>query len=307
MRALIAIPIVLLGSIAVAAQPAQRPIPLTTQDVPRSVLAEIGAMLEEPGEAQTKGVGIPFIFPQDAAQTSPSEPKYLYGVDLSHHNFGRDVNYDLPNIGQRGVSFIYLKASQGERFFDRTFKTNWKSIKILKGGYHFLTADGDPVAQANNFIQMLSSAGYKPRSDLLPVLDIEWDCTAVVNSKCLHDKWSDLPADEIIKKASAASERIKSTTGVTPVFYSNYHWLQSVKIANSDFVKKSKWWLNDFTKKAREDGKPTSPNGVTPLVWQFTENGKLIPSCNPTSLKSVCADTNRVSLSIEDFKAAMTR
>src|SRR5262249_31946451 len=153
----------------VAAEPARKMIPLTTQDVPRSVLAEFGAVLEEPEEAATKGVGVPFIFPDDA-RADPARPDVIFGVDLSHHNFGRGINYDLPNIGKQGVSFVYLKASQGEAFFDRTFQTNWKSVVVLKGGYHFLTAVGDPVVQADNFLQMLSSVGYKPGSDLLPVI-----------------------------------------------------------------------------------------------------------------------------------------
>lgn len=288
-----------------SAESSKKQIPLTTQDVPRSVLAELGAQLLDPGEVGTKGVGVPFIFPNDAKQDGAEKPPIIYGIDLSHHNFPKGTNYDLPNLDKKLVAFVYLKASQGDTYFDPFFKKNWGQIRVLKGGYHFLSARVDPVAQADNFISQLSAVGYKAGRDLPPVLDLEWDCSAVVNSKCVHDYWSDLSRDEIIQRITAASGRLKAKLGVEPLYYSNSYWISSVKIGSTEFAKSAKWWLNDFTKKSQQAGKPQAPADVSPLLWQFTENGKLVPSCNPLSLKSLCADTNRVMLSLDSFKSAM--
>jgi lysozyme len=288
-----------------SAGPTKKQIPLTTQDVPRSFLAELGAQLLDPDEVGTKGVGVPFIFPDDAKQGSVEKTPIVYGIDLSHHNFPKGTNYDLPNLDKKLVAFVYMKASQGDTYFDPFFKKNWGQIKVLKGGYHFLSARVDPVAQADNFIGQLSAVGYKAGHDLAPVLDLEWDCSAIVNSKCVHDYWSDLSRDEIIRRITAASERIKAKLGIEPLYYSNAYWISSVGLGDTDFAKSAKWWLNDFTKKSQNAGKPQVPAGVTPLLWQFTENGKLVPSCNPLSLKSLCTDTNRVMLPLDSFKSAM--
>ncbi len=292
------------GTIALA-EPAKKPIPLTTQDVPRSALAEFGAQLLEPSEADTKGVGVPFIFPDDAKPGADAKPPIIHGIDLSHHNFPKNAKYDLAGLEKRLVAFVYMKASEGTTYYDPFFKKNWTQVKILKGGYHFLSAKKDPIEQANNFIRQLTAVGYKAGRDLPPVLDLEWDCSAVVDGKCVHDYWSDLTLEQILTQIARASNHIKSKLGVEPIYYSNAYWISSVKLEGTAFVKSAKWWMNDFTKKSYNAGKPRSPAGVTPLLWQFTENGKLVDSCNPLSLKSLCTDTNRVMMSLDAFKAAM--
>ncbi|WP_054715614.1 GH25 family lysozyme [Lacticaseibacillus manihotivorans] len=90
----------------------------------------------------------------------PSEAKYpKLGVRMSQ----ADGVLDASELEDGGVSFVYLKATQGASFVDDNFATNESRAGNLKvGAYHYFSFDSTPQAQAENFIKHVSDAGELP-------------------------------------------------------------------------------------------------------------------------------------------------
>ena len=100
--------------------------------------------------------------------------QWLLGVDVS--KWQGNIHWD--KLAQK-AAFAFIKASQ-ETFTDPQFLRNWQESqgRILRGAYHFWDPDASAEAQANYFIQLLTS--QPDTGELPPVLDLEqgpatWD------------------------------------------------------------------------------------------------------------------------------------
>ncbi len=79
---------------------------------------------------------------------------------------------DFAKMKAAGASFVIIKASQAN-WADRDMVLNWANAKragILRGAYHFLTWDVDPIKQAEYFCQLCQ---YDP-PELGLFADFEW-------------------------------------------------------------------------------------------------------------------------------------
>jgi lysozyme len=94
------------------------------------------------------------------------------GIDVSHHNGA----IDWKAVAASGVRFAYIKATEGQTWFDQQCRTNIAAAReqgIKVGVYHFATPSAtaqDAEGEAMHLWQMASTLG---RLDLPPVLDIE--------------------------------------------------------------------------------------------------------------------------------------
>ncbi|MFC3802789.1 GH25 family lysozyme [Cohnella sp. GCM10012308] len=96
------------------------------------------------------------------------------GIDVSHHN----GKVDWPKVAADGISFAFLKASQGQLYRDPTFADHIKAARaagIMVGAYHFVDAKSVLAAQleAANFAESIAAAGGVQLLDLPPVMDYE--------------------------------------------------------------------------------------------------------------------------------------
>ncbi len=91
------------------------------------------------------------------------------GLDVSNHQ----QRIDWKSVARTGeYSFVFIKATEGKNYQDAYFQANWRGTKaygLLRGAYHFYTADIPGADQANNYISTVpKEAGMLP-----PVLDLE--------------------------------------------------------------------------------------------------------------------------------------
>ena len=96
------------------------------------------------------------------------------GIDISHHN----GTVDWAKVRADGISFAFLKASEGRSYRDPTFPGHLKAARaagILVGAYHFVTAQSVDAAreEAANFMGAITAAGGIDLLDLPPVMDYE--------------------------------------------------------------------------------------------------------------------------------------
>ncbi|WP_425449309.1 GH25 family lysozyme [Dethiothermospora halolimnae] len=90
------------------------------------------------------------------------------GLDVSHYQ--GDINWE--DINKDKYKFVFMKATEGTTFKDNKFVFNWNKSKekgILRGAYHFFSAESSGLGQAENFINTVPKEEYC----LPPVIDIE--------------------------------------------------------------------------------------------------------------------------------------
>jgi lysozyme len=90
------------------------------------------------------------------------------GIDVSSHQ-GR---IDWPRVRRAGMSFAYIKATEGADFVDPAFHRNWVgagSSGLDRGAYHFFTLCTPGADQAANFLRVVpDDPGMLP-----PAVDLE--------------------------------------------------------------------------------------------------------------------------------------
>lgn len=93
----------------------------------------------------------------------------LQGVDVSH--FQGDIDWEV--LKDQGISFAYIKATEGSSHVDTRLEENYLGAKdsgMVYGFYHFLSFESAPENQMENFKAAVGSF----EMNLVPAIDIEW-------------------------------------------------------------------------------------------------------------------------------------
>ena len=102
--------------------------------------------------------------------TSISKTKHLFGIDISHHN--GVIDWNAVSYSKHPIRYVFIKATQGERWIDRRFRHNWQRLSksgYIKGAYHYYSPDANSTNQFNLYCKTVKLE----KGDLLPVLDVE--------------------------------------------------------------------------------------------------------------------------------------
>lgn len=180
------------------------------------------------------------------------ESGFVLGVDASHLNAG-----DFALLKQRGVQFVFIKASQGASFIDpkaTTFAASAKQNGVLVGLYHFFT--GDPVdAQFANFAKQLTS--------------IPWDLPPVIDCENVPTQSGPQPADYASRVLQFAT-RLSDQFGAKPIIYT------TASFANShldETVSGYPLFLSQWRKNFAPGQQPTLPKWWKSFMfWNVGEN-----------------------------------
>jgi lysozyme len=222
----------------------------------------------------------------------------IYGIDVSHYNdenctckVGQKCDQCKINWGQvpgQKIAFVYLKATQGARYSDPTFEHHWRTLaqhKIHRGAYHFMSADVDPVAQADYFVDQLEAAGKMTPTDMPPCLDLESDYRKdaakkwiVADSGEKLDFWKGQEPEEILGKILKWLNRVEQRTGRIPMIYTSRGWWRDRIRDEKKFLllKRYPLWIANYPESGRPaHDTPKVPNNQPWLIWQFTNNGKM--------------------------------
>lgn len=231
-------------------------------DSSRGALARYELLKFAPGNRNVRRA---FAFPKDANDG-------IYGIDVSHHNGA--VNWQAA--AQSGVKFVYMKATQGDRYRDARFTENWagaaKDGKLRRGAYHFLTSDVSGKDQARTYLALLSAAGGLQEQDLAPVLDLEWDFEKTASGGQV-DRWSRRTPAQIEKIVLEWVETVKAATGRTPMIYTAASWWNG-RMQGVTALAAYPQWVADYRDRSIANGAPV-PVKLHPYhAWQFTDAGR---------------------------------
>ncbi len=172
----------------------------------------------------------------------PSRKHYpVRGVDVSHYQGDIDWN----TIADQGISFAFIKATEGSASADPQFLTNWcnaRAAGITVGAYHFFSFDSPADTQAQNIIRMVPV-----ESDALPpVIDLEFY------------RSSQLPDVETVQEnLQIMLDRLSLYYGKTPIIYTTNQCYETY-LADTD-LEYTLWIRSVFSK----------PMGETADRWRF--------------------------------------
>jgi lysozyme len=242
-----------------------------------------------PSETTQFAFNASFRFAHDAlwrntALDQDPRVKQIFGIDVSHHNVDAcHCDIDWNALANQKITFAYLKATQGTRYFDKTFDRNVRGIRALPpgkriqlGAYHFLSAEGSGRDQAANYLEVTKSKIGD--DDLAPVVDLEWDVRLGANKRVVkgrdgrpYDFWTPIAGKEILKRTIEYLETVRKATHKVPVVYTNQVWwrerigLDATMVALAPY----RLWISDLSKSGLLLERPALHQGPWDL-WQFT-------------------------------------
>ena len=128
------------------------------------------------------------------------------GVDISAYQ--GDV--DMKKLEDQGISFVYMKATEGSTYQDEKFSANWASAKetnMPSGAYHFFSYDSAGIEQAGNYI---STVGEDMTGRLIPAVVVDY----------YGDKEANPPAkDDVVRELTAFLDAVEKQYEVKPLIY----------------------------------------------------------------------------------------
>jgi len=182
----------------------------------------------------------------------PSRSRFpIRGIDVSHHQ--GPIRWD--EVRAEGISFAYIKATEGVDFFDPRFEENWaaaSSAAIPSGAYHFFTFCSPGLQQAEHFTRTVPNA---PDS-LPPVVDIEFA------GNCKN--WSSIAS--IRRELSVFLAEVETAFERKPILYVTRRGYG--RIVAGHFTGYRLWVRSIF-------GVPSLTAGDNWILWQFADKGRL--------------------------------
>lgn len=174
----------------------------------------------------------------------------IKGIDISHHQ--GEIEWD--QLKRTGLSFIFIKATEGTDLRDSLFIENWENaegIDITKGAYHFFSFCSPGSLQAENFLSTLETA----EKILLPAVDIEFsgNCREWINY------------DAIRKELDIFLRTFESTHNIKPILYVTENSYNEI-IAGK--YKEYPIWVASSKEPSLKYGKEWT-------FWQYSNRGKI--------------------------------
>ena len=180
--------------------------------------------------------------------------KYVVrGVDVSHHN----GTLDWETLKSEGITFAYMKSTEGTSHKDRKYSENYKSSKqtdIKIGTYHFYTFGLDGEKQAQHFIRNSTV----DTDDLIPAIDVEH---SAINKYSNDKKYKKKVIAELIK----LENEMYDYYGVRPIIYTNR---DCYKLYVENNFPDNLIWMSDLLHE------PHSKDSNW-VIWQFSHTGNI--------------------------------
>ncbi len=181
----------------------------------------------------------------------------IHGVDVSKYQ----GDIDWRKLKSAGVSFAFIKATEGRDHTDEAFKGYWKAAKragVPRAAYHFYYFCSSARLQANWFIRNVP----KDPTAMPPVLDVEWNPASKTCTK-------KPPPSRVRSEMRIFLKILEKHYGKRPIIYTapvfyeenlkgsfrNYSfWLRSVIAHPRVKYPKRRWMFWQYTGTGRIDG-----------------------------------------------------
>lgn len=178
----------------------------------------------------------------------PDETSYpVRGVDVSYYQ--GNVDWDI--LASQGITFAFIKATEGVDHCDTQFLQNWESAKdaaIYVGAYHFFRFENSGTEQAENFIRTVPVT----ENTLPPVIDVE-----------LYESLEEQPdTAEAQANLQEMLDLLEEHYGVKPILYAAPNTFRAYV---GGFSEDYPIWISNYYYEPYFDW----------TFWQYTDSGML--------------------------------
>jgi lysozyme len=181
----------------------------------------------------------------------PSITTYpVRGLDVSHHQ----GPIDWVAVKNAGMTFAYIKATEGSDYKDPAFVRNWSdsaAAGIARGAYHFFTLGTSGQLQANNFIATVPVES----SVLPPAIDLEFSG---------YNVGRNIAGNDFVRELSVFYDALVTRYDKLPVVYTTYRfkkqYLRSMPL--------DRLWIREILTKPRLEAEPW-------IFWQFSARSRV--------------------------------
>ncbi|WP_157015916.1 glycoside hydrolase family 25 protein [Mesorhizobium xinjiangense] len=177
----------------------------------------------------------------------------VHGTDVAKYQ----EYVDWQKVRTNGISFAFIKATEGGDIVDDYFERNWKAARqagIARGAYHFFYFCRPAIEQARWFIRNVP----RDPNALPPVLDMEWNPFSPTCTKRP-------PAAKVQSEMRIFLEALERHYGKKPIIYTSIDFFDDNRLEN---FKGYPYWLRSVA------GHPDEKYGNHPFVfWQYTGTG----------------------------------
>ncbi|TMM51541.1 glycoside hydrolase family 25 protein [Sulfitobacter sabulilitoris] len=177
----------------------------------------------------------------------------VHGIDVARY---QDA-IDWREARRGGVSFAFIKATEGGDRLDPMFKDHWRGagdVGLPRGAYHFYYFCTPAAVQARWFIENVP----RTRGMLPPVLDLEWN--AYSPSCRLRPDGA-----TVRREARTFIDALAAHYGQTPIVYTTPQFFRDTDLGRLRGVE---FWLRS-TAKLPSEAYP----GTRWSFWQYTGTG----------------------------------
>ena len=196
----------------------------------------------------------------------------VHGTDVSKYQ----TNIDWDAARSNGISFAFIKATEGGDRVDDKFREHWtnaRSAGVPRGAYHFYYFCRPASEQAAWYIRNVP----REKGAMPPVLDMEWN--------------PDSPTCKLRPSAATVRsemkiflETVERYYGKKPIIYTSIDFFDDNNLATFTGYR---YWLRSVA------GHPTEKYGSHPFsFWQYTGTG-VIPGIRGNADINVFNGTHR--------------
>lgn len=180
------------------------------------------------------------------------------GIDVSHYQ--GSINWS--SVKSAGISFAYIKATEGTTYQDPDFSANYLNAynaKVIRGAYHFAQPGSSSGAAQATYFAAHGGAWSADNLTLPGMLDLEGGCYGLSESSM--DSW-------ILDFYNT----YESKTGRDVVIYTSPSWWDTCTGDWSGMSARSPLFIADWTTASS----PTVPAGFPyATLWQYTDSGSV--------------------------------
>ncbi len=180
------------------------------------------------------------------------------GIDVSHYQ--GSINWS--SVKAAGISFAYIKATEGTTYTDPDFSANYLNAynaKVIRGAYHFAQPGSSSGAAQATYFASHGGAWSADNLTLPGMLDLEGGCYGLSTSAM--QSW-------ILDFYNT----YKAKTGRDVVIYTSPSWWNSCTGGWGGMSANSPLFVADWTTAAN----PTIPSGFPfATLWQYTDSGSV--------------------------------
>ncbi|MDF2910243.1 MAG: hypothetical protein K0Q56_1124 [Sporolactobacillus laevolacticus] len=198
-------------------------------------------------------------------------PAGAYGIDISHwQNDSSGGNLDFNAIKNSGISFVIVKATDGNNWSDNTFSTNAHNAQnagLKVDAYHFFRAANTDAAkaEADNFANVLSNAGFNNNNLGYLFVDVETTNGIQGDQTTIRNTLSSNVNAFLNQMRARGFNKLGIYSGLS--FYKNY-----IDMGQIDQPQRMLIWI------ARYRGQETNSGvdaGFNVDIWQYSSNGSV--------------------------------